>query len=273
MRYFRDSAAGLSDRDREVLAEHVAIRKHYGWGHGPERVFYTQLDLDQALKAGVERGFITSQEAQTEEKVLTYFRPRVMSLIDQSLPVLEGFPRTLAEWQADLTAFANQAARFVGGAPPAILFYMIANPSDDDIGGEYNGGFLTLEIPAKREAYPTLLHEVFHAFVETKKNALASAVKSAPGLDFETLNEGLAYAVSPGLYHTGEGDRLQSQVTSFISRRQSLGDSYARFNFYALALRPLLKDALNRQQNIETFLPRAVDAWLVLKELQGTVVQ
>jgi hypothetical protein len=53
-----------------------------------------------------------------------------------------------------------------------------------------------------------------------------------------------------------------------VSRRSSLSDSYTRFSFYGLALRPLLKEALTDQkQTLETFLPRAVDAWIVLIEL------
>ncbi len=56
VRYFEKLDGGLSETDREVLAEHAAIRKAYGWGRGPEQVFYTQLDLEEALRLGVERG-------------------------------------------------------------------------------------------------------------------------------------------------------------------------------------------------------------------------
>ncbi len=47
-----------------------------------------------------------------------------------------------------------------------------------------------------------------------------------------------------------------------------MSDSFTRFNYFALVLRPLLKEALaDPHQNLESFLARAVDAWLVLVEL------
>src|SRR5262249_363382 len=76
VRYFESLGGRLSESDRKILAEHVAIRKRYGWGRGPEQVFYTPLDLDEALKAGVVSGYLTAGEAETERRVLTYFRRR-----------------------------------------------------------------------------------------------------------------------------------------------------------------------------------------------------
>jgi hypothetical protein len=269
VRYFESLGGGLSESDRKILAEHVAIRKRYGWGRGPEQVFYTPLDLDEALKAGVVSGYLTAGEAETERRVLTYFRPRVKRLVSESRP-LDDFVREFARRrQSDLAAFATEAARFVGKSPAKpIPFYVIANPDDTSMGGGYNGGTLTLEIPRKRDVYPTVLHELFHAFVETKKDKIEIAVRSVPGLDVQTLNEGLAYAISPGLHHTGDSDQLQAQVSAYMAKGSPLSDSFTRFNYFALALRPLLKEALaDPHKNLESFLPRAVDAWLVLVEL------
>jgi hypothetical protein len=86
------------------------------------------------------------------------------------------------------------------------------------MGGGYNGGKLTLEIPRKRDVYPTVLHELFHAFVETKKAEVETAARSVPSLDFQTLNEALAYAISPGLHHTGISDELQAKVSGYIAK-------------------------------------------------------
>jgi hypothetical protein len=268
VRYFASVGGGLSESDRKILAEHVAIRKRYGWGRGSEQVFYTPLDLNEALKAGVVSGYLTAVEAETERKVLTYFRPRVERLVLDSRP-LNGFVREFVRRQSDLAEFAAEAARFVGKSPAKpIPFYLIADPDDTNMGGGYNGGILTLEIPRKRDVYPTVLHELFHAFVETKKDKIEIAVRSVPGLDFQTLNEGLAYAISPGLYHTGDSDQLQAKVSAYMTKESPLSDSFTRFNYFALALRPLLREALaDPHQNLESFLPRAVDAWLVLVEL------
>ena len=104
--------------------------------------------------------------------------------------------------------------------------------------------------------------------METKKAEVETTARSVPGLDFQTLNEALAYAISPGLHHTSDSDQLQAKVNAYIANGSPLSDSFTRFNFFALALRPLLKEALaDPNQNIESFLPRAADAWLVLVEL------
>lgn len=272
-RYFRDTG-GLSDEDRKLLADHAAIRRAHGWGKGPDRVFYTSLDLDQALQAGVTRGDLTEAEAGTERAVLTHFRPRVDKLIAES-PAVPEFARELENKRQELAEFASQIARFTGVSPvQALPFYLIANPDEDSIGGGYNGGQITLEIPRKRDAYFTLLHELFHAFFELQKSNVKLVLKSVPGLEFSTLNEGLAYALSPGILHTGSKDQLAASVGADLAKGSPLTDSYTRYHRYGLALRPLLRDALNQPgQTLETFLPRAIDAWRVLVELDAARVQ
>jgi hypothetical protein len=268
VRYFESRGGGLTESDRKILTEHAAIRKRYGWGHGPEQVFYTLLDLDEALKAGVASGRLTNSEAATERMVLTYFRSRVDQMVLECRP-LDEFVSELVRRQSDLAAFAKQAQQFVGSSPAnPIPFYVIADPDDTNMGGGYNGGVLTLEIPRKRDVYPTVVHELFHAFVQTKRDKVENAARSGAGLDFQTLNEGLAYAVSPGLQNTGGTDELQTRVKAYMARGTPLSDAFMRFNSFGLALRPLLKEALvDTHQNLESFLPRAVDAWLVLVEL------
>jgi hypothetical protein len=117
----------------------------------------------------VASGYLTDAEAETERRVLTYFRLRVKRLVSESRP-LDEFVREFERQVSNLAVFATEVARFVGKAPPnPIPFYVIANPDDTNMGGGYNGGKLTLVIPRKRDVYPTVLHELFHAFVETKK--------------------------------------------------------------------------------------------------------
>jgi len=46
-------------------------------------------------------------------------------------------------------------------------------------------------------------------------------------------------------------------------------DAFTRHNRYALALRPLLKDALSdERQTLSRFLPRAIDVWRALHEVE-----
>jgi len=267
VRYFRANG-GLSEDERKALAEHASIRKKYGWGHGPEQAFYTPLALEPTLTQAVEKGYLTESEAAVERRVFSLFRPRVEFLINDALSVLRRFVAESLDRRLDLTSVANEVARFVGATPGrAIPCYLIANPDDANMGGGYNGGFLTLEIPRNRDAYPTFLHEMLHAFVDKQRPMLEGAVRQVSGLTVETLNEGLAYAFSPGIHHTGDGDPLRQQVSTYLARGTSMNDSYARFNLYALALRPLLKDALNRGETLQAFLPRALDAWRTLTEI------
>ncbi len=269
--YFQGLAGGMDKADRDFLARHAAIRKTHGWGRGLEQTFYTSLDLDAALALGVKEGLLSKEEAQTEREVLTHFQTRVERLMAEELPTLRKFAQGLQARRSDMTAFADVISQFVGGAKLTVPVYLMANPDERNCGGGFNGGRLTLEIAKNYDMYPTLLHELFHAFIRTKPGLIESAAKSVLGLDEETLSEGLAYAYNPGLVqagNSGQADQLLSMVAGFMSSGSSLKNSYPRFSTYGLALRPLLKDALfGKRQTLETFLPRATDAWLVLTEL------
>lgn len=267
VRYFDGLDGGLNEEDRKLLKEHAVIRSKYDWG-ALEPAFYTTDDLDTALDKAVKKKMLTEQEAQTEKSVLLHFKPQADRLALEEKQTLAQFIDKLAAKKQDLTTFSEMMSRFVGGAKLEIPFYIIANPDDNSMGGGYNGGRLTLEISGTRDAYPTMLHELFHAFVETKMDALEAACRSKSGPDTQTLSEGLAYAFNPGILHDGGSDQLLQTVAGYPANKTALKDSYSRFNTYGLALRPLLKEALyDKPQTLEAFLPRTVDAWLVLAEL------
>ena len=264
--HFKD----LDDRDRALLAKHAEIRKVRGWGGGLEQAFYSPLDLEAALAAGIKAGHLTEPEAAVERDVLSHFAARVDTLIADNRKLLDSYPGRLQKEQKRLAEFSERISRLVGGAKITVPVYLIANPHDQDIGGGYNGDRVTIEIPRVRDAVPSLLHELFHAFLQLKKTQLEEAVKGVEGLDYETLNEGLAYAIAPGIIHTGgpNDDPLTATVRRFASSGAGLKDYYYRVNLYGLALRPLMKEALDRRDaTIESILPRAVDAWKVTREL------
>jgi hypothetical protein len=165
---------------------------------------------------------------------------------------------------------AARLARFVECTNLMVPVYLIASPRGGG-GGGFNGQRLTLEIGGAANAYPTLEHELFHALLRTQDNLIGKAAHSAPGLDAETLSEGLAYAFNPGLDSADPSDRLLSQAAAYHAQQASLKDAYPRFTLYGLALRPLLKSALSdKRTTLKTFLPRAADAWLVLTEIDKT---
>ena len=268
--WFEALDGGLSPDDLQLLAEHAAIRKAHGWSGGLEQTLYSPLDLDDALAAGMDRGHLTAEEAATERRVLEHFAPRVEELMRRERPTLEACIARLQSRSADIESYARVFARFCGCAQLTIPVYLIANPDDRTSGGGYGGGRMTLEIPRQYDIYPTFLHETFHAFLRTKQGLMEQTARSAEGLNTETLGEGFAYALNPGIIHSADGgDPLGRLVADDIKAQKPLSDSYTRFHRLGLAMRPLLDEALkDPNAALETFLPRAVDAWRVVWELE-----
>jgi hypothetical protein len=270
--YFQGLAGGIGKEDQDLLAQHCAIRRVHSWGGGLEQTLYAPDDLETALARGVQEGYLSQEEAQQERRILTHFQDRVERLMTAEAPTLQRFVQQLQARKPDLVTFANDLSRFVGGAEITVPVFLIANPDEYTCGGGVNGGRLTIEIGKSCDAYPILLHELFHAFVQTKQELIERAAHAVPGLNVETLGEGLAHAYSPGLFpaaNSDETDQLSTMVAGFRAQGLSLQDARTRFRSYGLALRPLLKDALaDKRQTLEAFLPRATDAWLVLTELE-----
>lgn len=266
---FVDSRGAFNEKDTEMLEAHKRVRGVRGWGGGLEQAFYTDLDLNVAIDAAVSKGNLTKEQAETERVVLLHFSERVGQLFKTELPRLSEFRDRVMASGDELREFATKVSRFCCGVKATVPAYLIANPSDRDFGGGYNGERLTLELPRAHDAFPTLLHELMHAFVNLQKDKLLAAVNKHPTLDFETLNEGIAYALSPGLYHSKQDkDPLAATVAQDVSRGLGLDDNLARCRRFGLALRPLLREALaDEKQTIDTFLPRALDAWSVMREL------
>jgi hypothetical protein len=268
--YFNPLGLGLSAEDRKALSEHSSLRERKGWGQGLEQTFYTAADLETALKEGIRAGFITPADADVERRVLSRFKARVDRLMSDQARTLRGFARNVMDRRKELESFAGTFGRFVGSGKMTVPMFLMANPSENSFGGGFNGGRLTLEIPSRADAYPMLLHELVHAYIRTKDAAIEAAARGTAGLNGETLSEGLAYAYNPGIVHAADSDPLMNTVREYMARGSTLKDSYTRFSMYGLALRKLLEPALSdEKQSLETFLPRAVDAWTVLFELEA----
>ncbi|MBI3819850.1 MAG: hypothetical protein HY286_14230 [Planctomycetes bacterium] len=272
---FTDANGAFQVTDREMLEAHKKIRETKPWGSGLEQTFYTSLDLDGAIAEGISRNYITKDQGTVERSVLNHFKDRIERLFESDRPRLEAFRDLLVASKVEIQAFATKISRFCGGAKVTVPVYLFANPSDRDFGGGYNGDRLTIELPRAYDAFPTLLHEAMHAFVKLQEKKLYSILEREKSLDFETLNEGIAYALSPGLYHPKEdADPLSASVAQNINNNMGLDDGPARCRRFGLALRPLLRESLDdTNQTMDTFLPRALDAWRVLRELDAARLQ
>jgi hypothetical protein len=270
---FSDQDGKLADADVAMLQKHTAVRRRHGWGGGLEQTFYVGDDLEQALANGVAAGRLTADEAAVEREVFAHFAARIDALQKAEQPRLDAFAQRLQQEQPRLRELADKLARFTGEVHVTVPAFLIANPHDRNFGGGYNGGRLALEVPRVYDALPSFEHECLHAFLNVKEKSLTALLRTdATGLDWQTFNEGLAYALAPGLLRPdGAGDPLARDVAADTARGARLDDPYVRFRRFGLALRPLLREALDDPHaTVESFVPRAVDVWRALRELESS---
>jgi hypothetical protein len=256
--------------DEAVLAKHATVRKAHGYGD-MDTTFYLASDFDAALAGAVKARLLTPAEADVEREVMKRFAPRIDAFLDADQPLVEAAVAQLLAHRAELTVFAKRASRFTGERRVEMPLFLVPSGEKGMSGGGANGGVLTAEVAEGMDTYYTVVHESWHAFVQSHYDALIAAAKRTPGLNDELLSEGLAYAVMPGLYHDGKDDKLARQVGSDLDRGARTDEHERRlaaFNRYGLALRPLLATALDdRRETLVSFLPRACDAFRVLASL------
>ena len=273
---YREGMDPLTPSDLAVLARHVAVRAERPWGQGLEQTFYTTLPVEEAFKRGIRENWLTQEQGDTEREVFKHFADRIDTLLKNERVHLLRFQERLLAQQPQLHSLSVQLSRFCFGAAPHIPAYLIANPHDRNHGGGFNGGVLVIEVPRVRDAYPVFVHEAMHAFLKSQHNRLETAVAGVEGLNGQTLSEGIAHALAPGLLHAegSDADPLYQRVVKDLEHGRTLAQSSTRYYRYALVLRPLLREALqDTSQTVETFLPRAVDAWRVLLALDKLYTQ
>lgn len=261
----------LSETDRVMLQHHRAVRAKHGWGEGLEQTFYSPAPLDEALAEGVRQRWLTGDEAATEKDVLLHFAARIDPLFQGQTARLTEFRTRLRTELTARSALIAQFARFTESKPDTVLVCLLPNPDAKSMGGGYNGGRLTVEVPTEADALPSALHELFHVFLAQRKGDIKAATAGVTGLDAETLTESIAYAFAPGLVHAGGAgeDPLQDRVGRDFADSKALSDPLTRFHRFGITLRPLLNDALvDRRSNLTNFLPRAVEMWRGIYELE-----
>jgi hypothetical protein len=195
--------------------------------------------------------------------VLESFEPLLAHMLDEGQPRLEAF-RDLIEQRAlglgrvlgDLQAFAETYT------PLPVPLFLVVDPVSHTGGGGYNGGVAWVEVSDTDSASGVLTHEAIHVVMRDRRGDIAaSAAACGNGLDSETLNEGLDYAVSPGMLHDGNGDPLGEAVNAARKRGLPATDPYVRDQRLGLAVRPLMEAALARRDNLTSLLPKACEAW------------
>lgn len=263
LRYF-ESIGGFSETDNELLDKHREIRNRHGWGGGLEQTFYTRLNLKSALEEGVRLGYINQHEAKIEKEILINFESRITDILKNEKKHLLDFQNQLINNKDNLILISNIISRFCLNVSVSIPVFLIANPDDMNYGGGYNGDRLTIEIPRKKDPYPLFLHEILHAFIKPHSVMLSKFIENEPSLNYQTLNEGIAHAFSPGIYHSvgPEADPLYNAVQADIANERSISNPFVRYRRFGLELRSIIRKALSDDEmTINTILPKAVDIW------------
>jgi hypothetical protein len=142
-----------------------------------------------------------------------------------------------------------------------LFLNLVTNPEEGNGGGGFSGGRLVLEIEDKPDPLPTLFHECLHTLLFRQKDAIEVAARSV-GLRWDALNEGIAYALAPGLTDNKEEfDSLSESLVRAVLKGTPATDSYVQFYMVAVVIRPLLRAAIETGETFTTFLPKAVDKW------------
>jgi hypothetical protein len=258
----------LSEEDQEMLAQHRDVRSRNGWGGGLEQSLYTDRPVDEALDLAVREGRLALDDAAAEGRVLAHFAPRVDELVAAELSRLLAFRDRVTASRSWLEAPVTRMAKWFEVPKLEVEAYVLANPSDHDFGGGFNGGRLAIEVPRKEDAFPMLLHELWHGYVRARQSHLQEALDEASdlrGLDFQMLNEGLVFALSPGIYHDSPADHdLLAEELRLIDQDPALAaDTFRpRALRFAIALRPALEVSLDRPDStVDDFLPLAFEIW------------
>lgn len=252
----------LDQGDRELLKQHAEMRKKRGWGHGFEQTFLVEDSIEDAAAKGISAQLLSATEANTERDILLHFAPKLEPLLLQRETEIAALEQQLVAEQPRLTPLMLQLEHFAEVKnPPVVRVFLVANADEHNGGGGVEGGRLVVEVPLL-DTIGTLLHECLHQLLDSQKGSIRSAAEAAK-LDYMVLNEGIAYALYPGIMaDTEEGDRLIEDLVRKQLRGAPASDPFLQFDLVAAVIRPLLRTALAQQETITTFLPRATAKWV-----------
>ena len=250
----------LDDEDKKALARHAEMRKARGRGNGFEQAFLVADSIADAAANAVRSQVLPAADANEEAAILTRFSTKLAALIDEHAAELEAFAARIEQDRDRLSPLVAQIARLSGAkAPLAVPVFLVANTEAGSGGGEANANRLIVEVPAP-DSRGTLLHESLHAFLRPRADEITAAAARA-GLSYTELNEGIAYALSPGLTDEPGVDRIADQLKRFAEQGRPATDPYVRFYTIATVIKPVLRQSLANGEPLATFLPKAVAAW------------
>ena len=253
----------LGDREGRLLEVHKRLRVAYGGWGALDQAFASTRTIREAASVAAAAGPLSKADADAEVRVLESFEPLLAPVIDEGQSRLAAFRHEIGEQAtalgrvlADIQTFAETYT-----ASPIPLF-LVVDPVAGTGGGGYNGGIAWVEVGDVASAIGTLSHEAVHVVLRERRPDIgASAAACGEGLDDETLNEGITYAVFPGMAYDGRHDPLAEDVEVARRRGRPATDPYVRDRRLGLALRPLLAATLASKSTLKSFFPKACAAW------------
>ena len=250
----------LNQEDRRLLQQQADLRRARGRGNGFEQAFLVEDSIEAAATKAVAAGLLSPDEAAAERTILSHFASKLAPLIESKRDPIRTFIDRLRDDRESLRPLVQKLSRFAesSGAIQAPV-YLVANPEENNGGGRANGGRIVVEAPFS-DAMSFLLHESLHMFLAPHADAIRAAAASA-GLTFQALNEGIAYALAPGLTNDPAVDPLAEQLARNLIRGTPPSDAYAQSNMIAAVIRPLLRVSLEQGETITAFLPKATSRW------------
>jgi hypothetical protein len=256
----------LDQTARDLLKRHTELRKVFGWNSALERAFYVDESIEAAARRAVQSGALTAEQAETEVAVLRHFERVLTPLLDQGGSGVAAFTERLKAEAVSLRPLIQQLRRFADAqTAAAVSVYLVPNPEERSGGGGASGNRIVLEVQKDPDPLPILIHEALHALLDRHRPAVSAAAESV-GLTWQRLNEGIAYALAPGL--TGSDATRDALAEAWAQRTMGgagASDSFIQFYTVATVIRPLLRDALERGETITTFLPKAAEKWRTLR--------
>jgi hypothetical protein len=250
----------LDDDDKAALARHAELRKARGRGNGFEQAFLVDESIADAAANAVRAQWLPAADANAEAAILTRFSAKLAALIDEHAAEINAFAASIERDRDRLSPLVDQIARFSEAKSPlAVPVFLVANTEAGSGGGEANANRLVVEVPAP-DSRGTLLHESLHAFLRPRADEITAAAAAA-GLSYTELNEGIAYALSPGLTDEPGTDRISDQLKRFVEQNRPATDPYVRFYTIASVIKPVLRDSLAHGETLPAFLPKATAAW------------
>jgi len=259
-----DKVLGLDQEDRRLLRQHADLRRARGWGKGFEQAFLVSDSIETGAARAVSAGLLSPDEAATERAILTHFAPKLTPFMESRRDRIQAFINRLRDERATLQPLVAKLSRFAEAQGVIkVPVYLVANPDESSGGGGANGGRIVVEVPTA-DPMGFLLHEALHVFLAPHADAIRAAAASA-GLSFQALNEGIAYALAPGLTNDGRPvDLLADQLARYLVRDTPASDAYVQSYMIAAVIRPMLRLSLEQGETLTAFLPKATSRWRVV---------